>query len=248
MKNKTKALATAKSPVQVSVENLISQGIGSQAPVETMERLLAMRTQVRAEQAKEAFDNAMADFQAVCPIIKKTKIVKGKDGNERYRYAPLDSIILQVRKPLADNGLSYKVDAEVTPGKVKATVIAKHILGHSESSSFEVEVEKNEWKTGPQHTASALTFSKRYAFCDAFGIMTGDEDNDAATVATDDVNKGYAKLVSQVSKMGIASAKNFLKKVAGSPKYTVSQKKEFEGLIETRLKEIEDIKNAEKKC
>ena len=246
MKNKTKALATAKSPVQVSVENLISQGIGSQAPVETMERLLAMRTQVRAEQAKEAFDNAMADFQAVCPIIKKTKIVKGKDGNERYRYAPLDSIILQVRKPLADNGLSYKVDAEVTPGKVKATVIAKHILGHSESSSFEVEIEKNEWKTGPQHTASALTFAKRYAFCDAFGIMTGDEDNDAATVATDDVNKGYEKLVSQIDKMSENALKNFLKKVTESEKYTPEQKKEYKELTDKRLKEIEEIKKSEK--
>jgi ERF superfamily. len=31
-----------------------------------------------------------------------------------------------------------------------------------------------------QHVAAALTFAKRYAFTNAFGIMTGDDDNDAA--------------------------------------------------------------------
>jgi hypothetical protein len=31
----------------------------------------------------------------------------------------------------------------------------------------------------PQRFASALTFAKRYAFCNAFGILTGDEDDNA---------------------------------------------------------------------
>lgn len=32
-----------------------------------------------------------------------------------------------------------------------------------------------------QQSASSLTYAKRYAFTNAFGIVTGDEDNDAAT-------------------------------------------------------------------
>jgi hypothetical protein len=33
-----------------------------------------------------------------------------------------------------------------------------------------------------QVAAAATTFAKRYAFCNAFGILTGDEDTDAAVV------------------------------------------------------------------
>jgi hypothetical protein len=34
-------------------------------------------------------------------------------------------------------------------------------------------------RSANQDYASALTFAKRYAFCNAFGIMTGDADTDA---------------------------------------------------------------------
>ena len=35
-----------------------------------------------------------------------------------------------------------------------------------------------------QVVAAASTFSKRYAFCNAFGILTGDEDNDGQAIKT----------------------------------------------------------------
>ena len=34
--------------------------------------------------------------------------------------------------------------------------------------------------SGPQQIGSATTYAKRYSFCNQFGIMTGDEDDDAS--------------------------------------------------------------------
>ena len=65
---------------QVTV--LISQAIDKNASVQTMERLLAMRRELKAEYAREAYDNAMSAFQAECPIIKKTKNVFTKTGKK----------------------------------------------------------------------------------------------------------------------------------------------------------------------
>lgn len=177
--------AVAVQPKQEnSVESFITQAISANVPIETLERLLAMRTQVKAEQAKEAFDSAMAKFQGECPVIEKTKDGgKTKSGYVAYKYAPLDSIVSQTKNSITSNGFSYKTNSETSIDKVKVTIVVKHALGHSEDTSVEVPLgTKTDIMSAPQVVASALTFAKRYAFCNAFGIMTGDEDTDANDV------------------------------------------------------------------
>ena len=49
-------------------------------------------------------------------------------------------------------------------------------------STFKVPIDKEGYMNAPQKFASALTFAKRYAFCNAFGILTGDEDDDSNAV------------------------------------------------------------------
>jgi hypothetical protein len=56
-----------------SVENMIMQAIQQGTPVETLERVLAMREKLKAEYAEQKFIEAMSKFQMQCPIIKKTK-------------------------------------------------------------------------------------------------------------------------------------------------------------------------------
>lgn len=165
----------------VSVENLIQQAIVHNTPVDTMERLLAMRRELKAEYAKEEFDKAMANFQGECPTIKKTKAGgKTNSGSVAYWFAPLDVIVDQVKEPIQRNGFSYLVRTETKADGVKVTVIVKHKAGHSEPTDVEIPLgTKTGVMSASQVTASALTFAKRYAFCNAFGILTGDDDDDA---------------------------------------------------------------------
>jgi ERF superfamily len=154
-------------------------------PVETLEKLFALREKVKAEQAREAFTQALADFQGDCPIIAKTKKVMNKDGRTvRYVYAPIDAIVDQIKKPLAKHGLSYTWNVEQNDKGITAVAKVTHKFGHSETSSFNVPIDPEGYMTAPQKVASALTFAKRYALCNALGISTGDEDTDAT-----DVNK-----------------------------------------------------------
>lgn len=162
------------TPIEIIGQAVLSGNV----PVETMEKLMALQERWEANKAKKEFDEALAGFQSECPTIKKTKIVKNKDGTTRYAYAPLDSIIEQTKGLLAKHGLSYKFDTKVN-GMVEVTCRLTHKAGHSETSFFAVPVDKDAYMTAPQQFASALTFAKRYTFCDVVGIMTGDEDNDA---------------------------------------------------------------------
>ena len=168
-----------------AVEALISQAVDKGLAVEQMERLLAMRDRVMAERARAAFVQSMADFQANCPVIEKTKKVLNADGKSvRYMYAPMDSIVRQIQKPVADAGLSYRFETvqEKDVQEIKAICHVTHVLGHTESSYFSVPIGDNKFMTSPQAFASALTFAKRYALLNALGISTGDEDTDAVDV------------------------------------------------------------------
>ena len=56
---------------------------------------------------------------------------------------------------------------------------AHHVLGHTEETQLIVPIDFSSYMNEIQKVASAVTYGKRYAFCDAFGIMTGDEDDDS---------------------------------------------------------------------
>lgn len=168
------------SPESVSVESLISLAINRKVSVETIERLLAMRRELKAEFAKKSYDEAMAAFQADCPTIVKTKEVKTNSGKVAYRYAPIESIVQQVSLLLQRHGFSYSTSMELLENGVRVVVKTTHTDGHSEESPMEVPLgKKTDIMSDSQVVAAAQTFAKRYAFCNAFGILTGDEDTDA---------------------------------------------------------------------
>lgn len=170
---------------QLNAERLLTLAIERGVDVETMERLLAMRRELKAEWAKERYDRALADFQAQCPIIRKDKIVREKEekgGGIRYRYASLASIVEQVRDGLRWAGFSYDLETQSAPGHVTAICRVHHVDGHERTSQFVAPVDTKAYMSEPQRYASARTFAARYAFCDAFGIVTADQDDDAVAV------------------------------------------------------------------
>lgn len=200
-KTETKAVAIAHEP---SVEGFISQAIAVNAPVETMERLFDLRTKVKAEAAKEAFVEAMGAFQLVCPIIKKTKKVLNKDGNSvRYQFAPLDGITEQIKPSMRTNGLAYSWDTKHIEGHMVVTCKITHRLGHFETSTLEIPIDKEGFMTAPQKYASAQTFAKRYTLLNALGITTADDDTDAGDVGKEPEAKSVkAKIMFRLKALG----------------------------------------------
>lgn len=165
------------------VEGFISQAIAANAPVETMERLFDLRSKVKAELAKEEFTKALGQFQQDCPVIKKTRKVLNKDGKTvRYQFAPLEGIAEQIKKPMKDNGLSYSWDTKRENDAMVVTCKLTHVLGHFETSTLEIPIDKDGFMTAPQKVASATTFAKRYTLLNVTGITTADEDTDSVDV------------------------------------------------------------------
>lgn len=165
-----------QKPIQGEAEILISQAISQNIPVESLERLLVMRRELRAEKAKEAYDRAMADFQAECPIIERTK------QGYNYKYAPLEVIVEQAKPFLTKHGFSYTFDTDEAENAVMVFCNVKHIAGHMETSKAKIAKETTTKMNASQQSGSSMTYGKRYSFINAFGIVVKDEDNDAATI------------------------------------------------------------------
>src|SRR3990167_2535670 len=85
--------------VRLDPQALLTQAVEKGAGIETLERLVALAKDVRAETAKAAWYEAMAEFQRTSPPIKKTATAKIKTmrAEYSYHYAPLDQIMAQIQ-------------------------------------------------------------------------------------------------------------------------------------------------------
>jgi hypothetical protein len=172
----------------LDAEALIAKAIEHNVAIETMERLLTLRERLKAEQARDAFFTALAAFQGECPVIAKTKqiTIRPKEGAAySYRYAPLDVIVDQVRAVLQAHGLSYTIKTRQDEGSLTAICEVHHEAGHTEASELTVPIDRAARMNDTQKVGAARTYAMRYAWCNAFGILTGDDDTDAATVDSD---------------------------------------------------------------
>ncbi len=178
------------APIPSAVDDLLRAAVEHNTPVETMERLLAMRRELRAEAAEESYNRALAAFQAECPkITKRREVMQKGTGAVRYRFAALSDILAQLKELLEKHGFSHEEDAIVEDGWVIGVCTVHHVAGHSRKTQFKAPVDKDAFMSAPQKYASAFTYAKRYAFCGAFGIMTADQDDDAQAAAQQEAAK-----------------------------------------------------------
>lgn len=162
----------------------------------SVERLLAMNRDMKAERAREAYFDALAGFQSECPIVYKSKKVKGKkkDGEAeaptKYSYAPIEDILAfqeaagpTIKELLKKWGFSYTFKSHQSEDGKRYTAIcyAHHREGHSEYTEFTVPTSFPEYMnlSGAQEQGASCTYADRYAFKNAFGIVTKGDDNDA---------------------------------------------------------------------
>lgn len=244
MAKKTTAVATTDS----SVESFIKQAMDTKAPIETLERLIALRGVVKKEMAEEAFVIALADFQEEVPVIEKKKAVMNTGGNSvRYKYAPMEDIVAQIKKAVAENGFSYSWDSKLGEGRMQVTCKLQHRQGHFQTSTIEIPIAEGGFMTEPQKYASAQTYAKRYTLLNVLGISTADEDTDATDVKKDKVPlsdkakiifllrqlkrptktaEEVTKSVMEITELELVEA-NY-KKIIQSLEYAIKENEEFE--------------------
>lgn len=162
-------------PAAQSPETLLALAIQHGADVEKLERLMALGERWNAQKAKTAYYEAVAAFQATCPMLKRTK--KVAFNKTEYHYAPLSEIVETIREPLRASGLSYRWEIE-DKDSIVVTCIVTHVAGHAERTSMSALPDDSGAKNLIQQRGSAVTYLQRYTLIGGLGITSADTDDD----------------------------------------------------------------------
>lgn len=149
----------------------------------SLQDIVAVRRELKAEADKAAFDQALAAFQAECPVIHKVKGVSDNVGKLLYSYAPFEFIVQQVAPLLQKYGFSYQLDTDTASqdGWVIAKCHVTHAAGHCRTSTAKFPIGTGtRLMSQTQVYAAALSFASRRVFCNAFGLVCAGEDDDGA--------------------------------------------------------------------
>ena len=220
---------------QPTVLTLIQQAIAKDSSVETMERLFALQKDYKTERSKELFIQALSNFQKEVPVILKTKDVMNRDGKTvRYSYAPMDSVVEQIKDYISKNGFSYNWDSERNEDHIKVICKLTHIAGHSDKSSFDVPIVKNQFMSSPQSYATAQSFAKRYTLLNVLGIGTADEDTDAQDTAEEvEAKSKKARIMFLLKRLSFeVETKSQIETAVLSTTKTKLEEKNFDEIIE----------------
>lgn len=170
------------SPGQILLA--VAQGGITSENVGVVEKIIQLQRELRAEDAKREFAQALAAFQAETGQIQAMTAVnkaESKGGGVMYKYAKLEQIMRTVQPLLAKHGFSHSFDTITDEGSITAIFELTHRGGHSKQNRFTSRIPKGLNTNAAQDDMGGKSYAKRGALCDGLGIVISN-DNDARTV------------------------------------------------------------------
>jgi hypothetical protein len=149
--------------------------------IERAERLWVMQKEVRAEQARAAFIEALSQMQSKIPAIKRTGKIKNNSGQVQSTYAKWEHINEAAGPVLREYGFALSFRVEQQGNKIIVTGVLSHREGHSETTMIELAPDTTGSKNAPQAVVSAISYGKRTTAGALLNITSYDEDDDGQT-------------------------------------------------------------------
>jgi hypothetical protein len=183
-------------------DQLLALALNKDVDIDKLEKLLAMKERWDAQQQKKAFIEALGEFQASVPEIRKGKKVsyKTQTGQTEYNFAPLADVVRQIKDTCKACGLSYRWEIQDTKEEIKVTCIITHVEGHTERTTMTAAPDNSGGKNSIQARGSSIEYLKRYTLIGALGISTADSDIDGQLpeIDMDILHQQYMKLYNQL--------------------------------------------------
>jgi hypothetical protein len=164
-----------KGPVDVTPSGILQIAVQQGADVDKLAKLLELQERWQANQARQAYNAAMAKFKQNPPKITKNKHVK--IGDTEYDHATLDHVTETITETLSAVGISHKWKASQSP-EIAVTCVLTHEMGHSEETTLKASPDTSGSKNSIQAIGSTVTYLERYTLLAAVGMAAAGIDND----------------------------------------------------------------------
>jgi len=177
MNDKKELIQKADTAIAPSITpmDMLQMAIQQNADLDKLEKLMALQERWEANEAKKAYNAAMAAFRENCPIISRTR------AGHNNKYAGLAETIDEIKGLTADHGLSHSWKTEQEGAQIKVTCCITHIAGHSECTSLTAEPDKSGSKNSIQAVGSTVAYLERYTLFAILGLASKEMDDDGAS-------------------------------------------------------------------
>lgn len=150
---------------------MLDRAVSAGATPETLEKLMALQERYEANEARKAFDTAIAEAKAEIPPI-----VRNATGHNSKKYVDFAAIAVVVDPILSKHGLSYRFRSE-QGATINVTCILSHRAGHSEQTTLSGPADNTGNKNAVQAIGSTLTYLQRYSLVQALGLAAAHDDD-----------------------------------------------------------------------
>lgn len=159
--------------------DMLNRAVAQGADIDVLEKLMGLQERWEDNQARKAFDAAMANAKAKIPVIIKSRKVDftSQKGRTNYQYEDLGAIAKVVDPILAEFGLSYRFNTQTEATIVTVTCIVSHRDGHSERNTLSAAHDQSGNKNSIQAVGSTITYLQRYTLKAALGIAAANDDD-----------------------------------------------------------------------
>lgn len=176
------AMRPSPNPITI-VERALDRGLTGA----DLKEIMDLQERWDANQARKAFDIAMANAQSEIPTIVKNRLVnfEGKNGGRPtlYRHEDLAEIVETIRPILHKHGLAHRFQTaqKIETGLITVTcIITGH--GHREETPLCARPDGNSSGMNDiQRIASAVTYLERYTLKAALGLAASNDDDGRAS-------------------------------------------------------------------
>lgn len=167
--------------------DMLNKAVSQGANIDVLEKLMSLQERWEANQARKAFDEAMASAKADIPVIIKNRTVDftSSKGRTHYRHEDLAEVARTVTPILARHGLSYRFRTSSAVNEpVVVTCIVSHRDGHFEENTLTAGRDDSGNKNNIQAVGSTLTYLQRMTLKAALGLAASDDDDGVASAGT----------------------------------------------------------------
>lgn len=169
--------------------DMLNRAVSQGADIEVLEKLMGLQERWEANQARKAFDEALAAAQGEMPALTKNRLVnyasqKSPTGFVTYRHEDLAEVIETIKPVLKRFGLAHRFRTTQDGDKITVTcIITGH--GHREENSLSAGRDTSGGKNNHQEIASAVTYLERYTLKAALGLAASHDDDSIAAGSKD---------------------------------------------------------------
>lgn len=160
---------------------MLDRAVASGASIEVLERLMGLQERYERNNAKKAFDAAVASAKAEIPVV-----VKNREGHQNKRYADFAAFARVIDPVLATHGLYYRFRT-TQDNMIRVACVLSHRDGHSEENSLAAGADTSGSKNAIQAIGSTLTYLQRYTLTQALGLAASEDDDGQAAGAAENI-------------------------------------------------------------